>query len=125
MRFIFLTQSGDLGPSSRYRVYQLVPSLRRFGIDCTVSPAIDDDLYRRLYLTGGSARRAALAATWQNRRTDLGRLDEFNVVFIQKGVFPGLSSHFERQFARKPVVFDLDDAIWLPRQGGNPLLRWL
>jgi glycosyltransferase involved in cell wall biosynthesis len=45
---------------------------------------------------------------------------------VQKGVFPGLWSGFERRLAkRKPVVFDLDDAIWLPRKGGNPLLRAL
>src|SRR5207249_5458235 len=117
--------SGELGPSSRYRVFQLVPWLEKLQIECTVSPAIDDKLYRRLYLSGGGSRRAALAATWRNRRADLRRLDEFDAVFIQKGILPGLSARFERWFARKPVVFDFDDAIWLPRQGGNPLLRWL
>jgi len=123
MRVLFLTQSGELGPSSRYRVYQLMPWLQKLGIQCTVSPAIDDDLYRRLYLTGNGSRRAAFAATWLRRRADVRRLDEFDAVFIQKGVFPGLSSRFESQFARKPVVFDFDDAIWLSREGGHPLLR--
>jgi Glycosyl transferases group 1 len=128
MKVLFLTQTGEMGPSSRYRVYQLVPFLREQGIDCEISPAIDDLSYRRLYLnhTRRAPRRAAFAEAWRRRQADLEHLDSFNAVFVQKGVFPGLYSGFERKItARKPLVFDFDDAIWLPRQGGSPLLRAL
>jgi glycosyltransferase involved in cell wall biosynthesis len=102
--------------------------LQKLGIACEVSPAIDDELYRRLYLDSGGrgSRRTALAAAWRRRRDDLRRVDDFDAVFVQKGVFPGLYSGFERQMAaRKPVVFDFDDAIWLPRVGGSRVLRAL
>jgi glycosyltransferase involved in cell wall biosynthesis len=125
---LFLTQTSELGPSSRYRVYQLLPSLRALGIQCCVSPAIDDALYRQLYLDsgGGGSRVSALVAAWRQRRTDLQRLGQFDAVFLQKGVFPGLYSGFERRIAAgKPLVFDFDDAIWLPRVGGSQLLRVL
>ena len=128
MKILFLTQTSALGPSSRYRVYQLLPLLEKLGIHCEVSPAIDEQLYRQLYLSteGRSSRRAAFLAAWRKRRDDLQRIDSFDAVFVQKGVFPGLYSGFERKIAaRKPLVFDFDDAVWLPREGGNPLLRAL
>ena len=128
MKVLFLTQTSALGPSSRYRVYQLLPWLQKLGIDGEVSPAIDDALYRGLYLDsrGRASRRAAFLAAWRQRRDDLRRVDEFDAVFVQKGVFPGLYSGFERKIAaRKPVVFDFDDAIWLPRVGGSRVLRAL
>ncbi|MGD0015989.1 MAG: glycosyltransferase family 4 protein [Verrucomicrobiia bacterium] len=128
MKLLFLTQTSALGPSSRYRVYQLLPLLEKLGIHCEVSPAIDEQLYRQLYLftKERSSRRAAFLAAWRKRRDDLRRIDSFDAVFVQKGVFPGLYSGFESRIAgRKPLVFDFDDAIWLPREGGNPLLRAL
>jgi hypothetical protein len=128
MRTLFLTQTNELGPSSRYRVYQLLPWLRKLGVECEVSPAIDETLYRRLYLDPhpSASRIAAFQAAWRQRRADVRRLEDFDVVVVQKGVFPGLYSGFERQIAsRKPLVFDFDDAIWLPRVGGSWVLRAL
>jgi len=128
VKVLFLTQTSALGPSSRYRVYQLLPWLQRLGITGEVSPAIDDALYRSLYLdSGGSrSRSAAFSAAWRRRHADLQRVEDFDAVFVQKGVFPGLYSGFERKIAaRKPVVFDFDDAIWLPRIGGSRMLRAL
>ena len=125
MKVLFLTQGPEAAPSSRYRVHQLVPHLRRLGIECVVSPALDDARYQHIYRDNGS-RLGAFAAIRRQRRADLRQLDNFDVVCVQKGAFPGLMSGIERQIAtRKPMVFDFDDAIWLPRQGGNPLLRWL
>jgi len=108
VKVLFLTRTGPRGPSSRYRVYQLLPLLT--GIEAVVSPAIED----------------SLRATWQRRRADLDRVGEFDAVFVQKGVFPGLSSGFERRFAaKKPLIFDFDDAMWLPRVGGSRVARVL
>ncbi len=128
MKVLFLTQTAELGPSSRYRVYQLLPWLQNLGIACDVSAATDAALYRSLYLDSGrrGSRRAAFRAAWRRRRADLQRVGDFDALFVQKGVFPGLYSGFERRLAaRKPLVFDFDDAIWLPRVGGSRLLRWL
>ncbi len=128
MKVLFLTQTCELGPSSRYRVYQLLPWLQKLGVECEVSPAIDDALYRRLYLETSeqAGRLAALSATWHQRRHDLDRIHDFDIVFVQKGVFPGLYSGFEKKIAAsKPLVFDFDDAIWLPRVGGRRVLQAL
>jgi glycosyltransferase involved in cell wall biosynthesis len=127
MKVLFLPQTSELGPSSRYRVYQLLPLLRKSGIECEVSPAIDSDLYASAYLKPGGHRPIGFAhKIWRRRRADLERIAQFDAVFVQKGVFPGLHAGFERRFAaRKPLVFDFDDAIWLPREGGSPLPRAL
>jgi len=127
MKVLFLTQTNELGPSSRYRVYQLVPHLRKLGIECEISPAMDSRMYQRIYLSRRNAPKlSAWRAAWNQRRADLRRVDKFDVVFVQKGAFPGFYSGFERQIAAlKPLVFDFDDAIWLPRVGGIRLLRVL
>jgi hypothetical protein len=128
MKVLFLTQTSELGPSSRYRVYQLIPWLQKLGVECKASPAIDDALYRRLYLDspGKASRAAAFSAAYRRRRADLDRVNDFDAVFVQKGVFPGLYSGFEKKLAaRKPLVFDFDDAIWLPRVGGSRMLQAL
>jgi hypothetical protein len=128
MNVLFLPQTCELGPSSRYRIYQLLPWLQKLGVTCEVSPVIGDALYRSLYLDSGGqgSRRAAFSAAWRQRRADLQRVGDYDAVFVQKGVFPGLYSGFERKLAaRKPLVFDFDDAIWLPRVGGSRLLRAL
>src|SRR5579863_5605082 len=101
MKVLFLTQTSALGPSSRYRVYQLIPWLQKLGVECEVSPAIDDALYRRLYLDspGKASRVTAFSAAYRRRRADLDRSNDFDVVLIQKGVFPGLYSGFEKKLA--------------------------
>jgi len=107
---LFLTQGPETSPSPRYRVYQLLPELKKHGITGVVSPV--------------TSRR--VGDILRQRRADIARAREFDVVFVQKGITPGIAALFEERLAAvRPVVFDLDDAIWLPRRGGNPVLRWL
>ncbi len=126
VKVLCLTQGPLAAPSSRYRVYQLLPHLKTHDLDCVFSPALDDETYRQLYQTTGGSRLAAFNAIRRQRQQDLQRLSDFDLVWIQKGIFPGLTASLECKIAaRRPVVFDFDDAIWLPRQGGNPILRLL
>lgn len=101
MKVLFLTRTGPLGPSSRYRVYQLLPLLT--GIQAEVSPV-----------------------TVNSIRADLDRVGKFDAVFVQKGILPGLYSGFEQRFAaKKPLIYDFDDAMWLPRVGGSRIAQLL
>jgi hypothetical protein len=123
---LFLPQTSELGPSSRYRVYQLLPALTRLGIHGEVSPGIDSELYREIYWRGERKKLAAMNRIWRTRKHELARVEKFDAVLVQKGFFPGLYAGIELAIAkRRPLVFDLDDAIWLPRQGGSRLLRAL
>jgi hypothetical protein len=101
MKVLFLTRTGPRGPSSRYRVYQLLPLLT--GIEAEVSPV-----------------------TRHSIRAGLARVGAFDAVFVQKGILPGLYSGFERRFAaKKPLIYDFDDAMWLPRVGGSRIAQLL
>lgn len=127
MKVLFLTQMDERGPSSRYRVYQLLPLLKQKGIDPEVSPGIEGELYETIYSRGYQLGKwKALPVIWKKRQSDVRRLHEFDAVFIQKGILPGLYSGLEKKMAReKPIVFDFDDAIWLPRQGGSRVARFM
>ena len=113
-----LTKYTTRGPSSRYRLLQFGPWLERRGIEIDVQPLHDDGYFtarfdgRRpspAYLAGRVARRAAKLLT--ARRYDL--------VFIQKEIFPYLPGFaewaLERAGAR--LVLDIDDAIFLFYRG--------
>lgn len=125
MKILFLTQTCESGPSSRYRVYQLLKLLLSKGFHCEVSPGIDEKLYQAIYVKRSLSKTKVLRAIWKRRCEDLNRIKDFDLIFIQKGVFPGLYSGFEKKIARKkPVIFDFDDALWLPRPGGNFLRNY-
>jgi hypothetical protein len=109
MKILFLTQTTQLGPASRYRVYQFLPALPAAGIEFEVSPAIGDAEYGA-YFGGSRLRKAAhLPGIISRRRQDWRRFGEFDVVFIQKEVF-----HFwpRWRFPHPRVIYDFDDAVF-------------
>ena len=95
MRVLFLTIGPDSEPSSRFRVFQFLEPLRREGIQATVLPLAD---HRYLELGYGIRRpAAAIRAPWVTghflgrilrRVRDLWRARSYDLLFIQKEVFP-------------------------------------
>ena len=66
--------------------------------------------------------------TWDIRKKDLKRADEFDIIFIFREALLTKSSYFEKRFAksRAKIFFDFDDAIWLPSvSSGNKALQML
>jgi glycosyltransferase involved in cell wall biosynthesis len=112
MKILFLTRYGRLGASSRMRSLQYFPWLKRMGIECVVSPLLNDiqlaDRYRKnRYSLGGLVRAywRRLLVLWRRRRFDL--------VWIEKEALPWLPAYFERSMLRGvPYVLDYDDAIF-------------
>jgi len=119
MRVLALT-SGWTTPSSRLRVRQHVPALRREGIEVqeapspvSLFPASEPGAARwRRRLRGlrhlGSvlaARAPHAASSWR-----------FDLTWLQKELYPGLPTL--EPFLHPPVVFDVDDAVWLRGPAG-------
>jgi len=116
MRVIFLTQTSELGPSSRYRVYQYLDFLKTEGVHCKVSPAISGTGYAKVYNTYRPINKLPyFGLVVLKRLIDLTMMGTGDIVFLQKEVLPQaypLIEEFIKRLSGK-LVFDFDDAIFL------------
>lgn len=129
MRVLFLIPHPREGASSRYRVLQYLPYLETHGIHCTVSSFLSPRFYRLAYERGRWLSKFGhfLLSTLKRLR-DVVRSGRYDVVFIHLEAFPIGPPLIEWMLSmrRIPIVFDLDDAIFLPRSGSvNPIAGWL
>jgi len=119
LKVLFLPAAPVKGPSSRYRVYQLLPFLKRAGIKtgchCAVPGVVYDSFpprrgfWHKLVYFGCAALFRLLAVF---------RLIFYDAVFIQRLVLPHIYPFPELLICRvarllgKKVFFDFDDAIF-------------
>jgi len=116
MRVLFLTQTSELGPSSRYRVYQYLDFLKREGVHCKVSPAISSNQYTKVYNTNRLVNKLLyFGLAVLKRLIDLTIIGESDIVFLQKEVLPQAYPLIEELIKKlnRKLVFDFDDAIFL------------
>lgn len=96
MRVAFLTFGDERTPSSRYRVFQYLEGLRAAGWESEIiSPR-----------KGESASRTSLRAIKGARKADL--------LFIQKRLFPGVCLRLLSAAAKRRLIYDFDDALFVP-----------
>ncbi len=114
MNILFLTQYPRLSPSSRYRVYQLLPFLRSVGFRCDVVPMLSESEYRLSRKRGRLIRNSMMMARAFARRIQLLRSSgNYDLIYVLKGIYPYGPPLFERILSETgvPVIFDFDDAI--------------
>lgn len=110
------------GASARLRVEQFMPYLKDAGIDCVVRPFLTSGFYAILYKRGNVMRKIAYFLACAFRRfVDIARSFYFDAVLIHREAFPLGPPFLEALLFlfRRRVIFDFDDAIYLPSQGGN------
>jgi len=113
MRVLLLSRYGRLGSSSRVRMYQYLPGLEQRGFQFTVAPLLSDDYVARFY--GGRRQNiAALVRAYLRRLALLLKCRSFDLLWVERELFPWLPAWAERWLAWRgaPYVLDLDDAVF-------------
>jgi len=124
-----------------WRVCQFFPFLEDAGFVCTHRPFTSPRLYEIRHRHGGYAEKIALAAaaSWC-RVVDLTRARNFDLMFIEREVYPFGTPWGERLFHmfNRRLIFTFDDAIyaghesldflpngWLYRWKYGPGVNWV
>jgi len=113
MEILALTRYTQLGASSRLRFYQYLPYLKQFGINVEVAPLLDDNYITGLYY-GKGRRKSAILNAYLGRLKNLLGARDFNLLWIEKELFPFLPAWGEAmlKILKVPYIVDYDDAIF-------------
>jgi glycosyltransferase involved in cell wall biosynthesis len=125
MKVLFLTKYVRLGASSRYRTFQYFPYLEAEGIQCETSSLFADDYLVARYSVG-RPRALGLLGPFYGRLRGMGNFRKFDLVVVEKELFPYLPAGIERWMLRKARAYslDLDDALFhIYDQHSNPLVK--
>jgi len=129
MKILFLVPYPTEGASNRVRVEQFIPYLNSRGVITKVRPFINKRFYNILYRRGALLEKILWFFTCTvNRKLDLLRALFYDIIFIHREAYPFGGSMIESILYRmgKKIVFDFDDAIFLPNTSKeNKYIDWL
>lgn len=118
IRLLALSPIPEEGAGCRFRIAQFIPSLESAGFEVTLSSLFTPEFFRLVYRPGHYLRKAVGFTTLSLKRLAVVRdLSRFDVVWIYREIFPIGPAIVERLITmddHPPVVFDFDDAIFLP-----------
>jgi glycosyltransferase involved in cell wall biosynthesis len=117
IRLLVLSPLPIEGAGCRFRIAQFIPYLEANGFDVTLSPLFTTNFFRLVYRPGRYIRKTlAFAALAAKRLATLPAAARYDVVFMYREIFPVGPAIVEPMLAAAgpPIVFDFDDAIFLP-----------
>ena len=124
-RILVLTKYPRMGASSRLRTLQYLPLLEQQGFEFTVQSLFDDAYLNNLYGKGRRSRLAVISC-YLKRLCSLLWAWKFDLIWIEKELFPYFPATAERLLAVFGVkyVVDYDDAIFHNYDlSANPLIK--
>lgn len=113
LKVLALTRYGRAGASSRIRFLQFLPHLEQYGVVVDIAPLLRDAYLARLYAGGGRAV-LEIASDYLRRIAQLFKVKQYDLLWIEKELFPDLPSWIETWLNRLGIryVVDYDDAIF-------------
>lgn len=133
MKIIFLVPYPvDVAPSQRFRVEAYFSILAEQGIKFDVQPFLDIETWQVLYRERNSLRKTfGLLKGFARRLSILFKISSYDFVFVHRECAPIGPPVFEfiiAKILRKKLIFDFDDAIWLPDRPNESfitrMLKW-
>ncbi|MEQ8686752.1 MAG: glycosyltransferase family 4 protein [Imperialibacter sp.] len=120
----------EQAPSQRFRFEQYFEVLLKAGHSIDSQSFWGEYYWKVLYKKGNALQKAwGLINGFGRRFKVLGRISSADIIFIHREVTPVGPPVFEWFIAkvfRKRIIFDFDDAIWLPNTSeSNKIAAWL
>lgn len=120
LNVLFIPSATRLSPATRYRVYQYLPYLKQAGIPYRVFPINEEKTTKDMVNSPNFGKFRKLGHYLQLSLEKLVRFwvvlyfaSKYKVLFLQRTTFPfGLEKIMKR--INKNIIFDIDDAIFLP-----------
>ena len=117
IRVLVLSPIPEEGAGCRFRIAHFIPYLEANGFEVTLISLFTTSFFRLVYKPGNLGIKAfrfaglALRHLWRLRRAR-----DYDVIFIYREIFPVGPALVEWLLSRfgPPIVFDFDDAIFLP-----------
>jgi glycosyltransferase involved in cell wall biosynthesis len=120
MRVLFLLPYPlHRAPSQRFRVENLLPLLDDAGIEYTLRPFMDEETWNVLYKGGSALQKASgiLKGFRQRWYMVLREAKHYDWIFIHREAAPlgpPLLERYLKKVLNKRIIYDFDDAIWIP-----------
>jgi glycosyltransferase involved in cell wall biosynthesis len=113
MKILFLTKYGKLGASSRYRTYQYLTFLEKEEIYCNTSSLFTDEYLAARYRKGTPPIIPVLIGFLKRLRLGF-QFNKYDLVVIEKELFPYMPVFLERRLLEKARAYtlDFDDALF-------------
>lgn len=130
IRVLALSPVPEEGAGCRFRISQYIPRLAAEGFEVTVSPFFTPEFFRLVYQPGHYARKAALFVRRSLDRIAALLADrDYDLLFVYREALPIGPPIIESLLARPgrpPMVYDFDDAVFLPNTSdANRMISFL
>ena len=118
IRVLAISPIPEEGAGCRFRIAHYIPYLEAHGFDVTLNTLFTTEFFRFVYKPGHLARKAAAFAGLALKHLwALHRVPHYDVIFIYREILPVGPAVVEWLLSMPgcpPIVFDFDDAIFLP-----------